>query len=210
MYNTLWSFGDSYTEGFSPHWAKKYIEWKGYKPSNFSDLLCKDMHFFLRNLGSGGSDNYSIFDEICKNIDQIKENDFVIIGWSNPIRFRLATKSDTWASIRPGDDHNTDLFDHLSKESIDEILVNRESYLFAHEVDSWIKIINKALPNNDVIHWTPFGGAITKCEFIRCQTVSEETNLQVDDGHYGENGHRELFEIFKTRYTKPIIKRPII
>jgi hypothetical protein len=90
------------------------------------------------------------------------------------------------------------------------MLVNRESYRFAHEVDSWIKIINKALPNTDIIHWTPFGGAITKCEFIKCQTVSEETNMEIHDGHYSENGQRELFENFRVRYTKPIIKRPLI
>jgi hypothetical protein len=161
-------------------------------------------------MGDGGSDNYTIFETLCKNIEEIKENDFVIIGWSNHPRFRLVTKNDTWVSLRPGDDHDLSLFDHLSKQSIDEIMLNRSSYKFAHEVDSWIKLIDKALPKTDIIHWTPFGGAITKCEFIRCQTVSEESDGIVDDGHYGEMGHRELAEIFKTRYTKPIFKRSLI
>lgn len=210
MANTLWTFGDSYTEGFGPPWAEEYLRWKGYKPSNFAELLSTEFHFILKNLGVGGADNYSIFEAICRNIENIKDNDFVIIGWSSHMRFRLATKSDTWATLRPGDDHNIELFDHLSKETIDEILVNRGSYKFAHEINSWIKIINRALPNTDVIHWTPFGEAIPDCEFIRCQTVSEETNLEVDNGHYGEVGHRELFEYFGPRYTKPIVKRSLI
>jgi hypothetical protein len=209
MANTLWTFGDSFTEGFG-HWAKKYIEWKGYKPPNFSDILSKDLSFIKKNMGEGGSDNYTIFENICKNIWEIKENDFVIIGWSTPVRFRLTTKNDTWVSIRPGDDTNLSLFDHLSKQSIDEILLNRSSYKFAHEVDSWIRLINRALPKTDIIHWTPFGGAITKCEYIRLLTVSEESEGVVDDGHYGEVGHSELAEIFKSRYTKPIVKRSLI
>jgi hypothetical protein len=209
MANTLWTFGDSYTEGFG-FWAKEYIKWKGYKPFNFTDILSRDFGFIKKNMGLGGSDNYSIFETFCKNIEKIKEDDFVIIGWSNHIRFRLATKNDTWVSLRPGDSHDLSLFEHLSKQSIDEILLNRSSYKFAHEVDSWIKLINIALPKTDIIHWTPFGGAITKCEFIRCQTVSEETDLAVDDGHYGEAGHKELSEKFIGGYTKEIVKRPLI
>ena len=81
MANTLWTFGDSYTEGFG-YWAKKYIEWKGYKPLNFSDILSRDLSFIRKNMGEGGSDNYGIFETLCKNIGEIKENDFVIIGWS--------------------------------------------------------------------------------------------------------------------------------
>jgi hypothetical protein len=207
--NTLWTFGDSYTEGFG-YWAKKYIEWKGYKPLNFSDILSCDLSFIKKNMGNGGSDNYTIFETFCKNVNEIKENDFVIIGWSNHARFRLVTKNDTWVSLRPGDDHDLSLFDYLSKQSIDEMLLNRSSYKFAHEIDSWIKLIDIALPKTDIIHWTPFGGAITTCEFIRCVTVTEESYGEVDDGHYGEIGHRELSEIFKTRYTKPIVKRSLI
>jgi hypothetical protein len=210
MVNTLWSFGDSYTEGYHVSWAKEYIKWKGYKPLNFSDILSRDLSFVKMNMGKSGCDNYTIFETICRNIDEIKENDFVIIGWSNTVRFRLATNNNTWSTLLPGYDHNISIFDHVSKESIDEILVNRESYKFAHEIDSWIKIINKALPNNDIIHWTPFGGAIETCEFIRCVTIFEESKGAVDDGHYGEIGHRELSEIFKTKYTKPIVKKPLI
>lgn len=209
MANTLWSFGDSYTEGFG-FWAKEYIAWKGYKPLNFSDIISKDLSLIKKNMGIGGCDNYTIFESICKNIGEIKENDFVIIGWSSQVRFRLVTKNDTWVTLRPGDNHNISLFDHLSDQTINEILLNRDSYRFAHEIDAWIKIINKALPNNDIIHWTPFGGAITTCEFIRCVTVSEESKGAVDDGHYGEIGHRELSEIFKTKHTKPIVKKPLI
>ena len=209
MANTLWTFGDSYTDGFG-HWAKKYIKWKGYKPLNFSDIISKDLSFVKKNMGNEGCDNYTIFETICKNIDEIKENDFVIIGWSSPIRFRLTTKWNTWVTLIPGHDHDPSIFDHVSKQSVDEILVNRGSYRFAHEVDSWIRLINRALPKTDVIHWTPFGGAITKCEYIRLLTVSEESEGAVDDGHYGETGHSELAEIFKTRYTKPIVKRSLI
>lgn len=210
MANTLWSFGDSYTEGYGLPWARDYIKWKGYKPLNFSDLLAKDLNLFPKNLAKGGSDNYTIFESICENIDDIKKDDFVIIGWSNPVRFRLATNNNTWSTLLPGNDHNISIFDHLSKESINEILVNRGSYKFAHEIDSWIKIINKALPENDVINWTPFGESMTQCEFIRCTTIVEETKKEVDNGHYGETGHMELFELFRTQYTKPIIKKSLI
>jgi hypothetical protein len=210
MVNTLWTFGDSYTEGFGLPWSKKYIDWKGYKPKSFGELLSRELQLVLKNLGKGGSDNHTIFESICKNIDQIRDDDMVIIGWSNSLRFRLATNSDTWANLLPGDDPDLSLFDNISKQTIEEIHLNRASYKFAHEIDSWIKIINKALLKTDVIHWTPFGGSIPTCEFIRCSIISEESEGVVQNGHYGEDGHKELFNIFKERYTKPIIKRPLI
>ena len=37
----IWIFGDSYSDEFNERhdWAKKYIDYKGYKPKNFGDFI---------------------------------------------------------------------------------------------------------------------------------------------------------------------------
>ena len=38
---TVWAFGDSLTEAFSPNfkWTKEYIEWKGYTPKVYGNFV---------------------------------------------------------------------------------------------------------------------------------------------------------------------------
>ena len=210
MANTLWTFGDSYTEGFESDWANDYIKWKGYKPEGFSDLLSRDLSLYQRNLAVSGVGNHSIFESVCKNIDQINENDFVIIGWTNTSRFRLVNENDNWVNLIPLIDENLSLFNIISKRTVEETLVNRRSIRFSQEIDLWIKIINKALPKTDIIHWTPFPYQMKNCDFIKCTTIAEESDSKINDWHYGEQGHQDLFKIFKTRYTKPIVKKNLI
>jgi len=210
MSNTLWSFGDSYTEGFVSDWANDYIKWKGYKPEGFSDLLSRDLSLYQKNLAISGVSNYSIFESVCKNIDQINENDFVIIGWTSTSRFRLVDENDNWVNLIPLIDENLPLFNIISKRTVEETIANRGSIRFSQEIDSWIKIINKALPKTDIIHWTPFECQMKNCDFIKCTTIEEESGSKINDRHYGEKGHRDLFDVFKNRYTKPIIKKSLI
>ena len=68
MKKTLWTFGDSFTESFGTtkgrNWIDNYIDWKGYVPKVYGEIISDEMGFELVNLGKGGSDNYSIFQNI--------------------------------------------------------------------------------------------------------------------------------------------------
>ena len=62
--NKIWFFGDSNTDGYntSYQWANEYINWKGYKPKFWTELLANKLELPFENCGKGGSDNYTILD----------------------------------------------------------------------------------------------------------------------------------------------------
>jgi hypothetical protein len=196
----LWCFGDSYTQGYNPNveWSKEYIKFKGYIPKVYSDFLSERLDIENENLGVGGYDNYSIFEVLCKNIDKIKENDIVIIGWSNVSRFRMASKDGDWVRFVPGTitdfhiSHHTD----LSKNTIEEICVNRDNEIYFNEVNSWIKFINQTMKKNKVIHWTPFDGNLNVHKILKLETTNKESNGKILDHHYSENSHKFISDLF--------------
>ena len=75
----IWIFGDSYSDEFNERhdWAKKYIDYKGYKPKNFGDFINDKSEYKVFNRAKNGSSNYSILDEIRDNLKnfQISKND---------------------------------------------------------------------------------------------------------------------------------------
>jgi hypothetical protein len=73
----------------------------------------------------------------------------------------------------------------VPNDTILNTIENRKNKLWIKEVESWIKIINKALKNSIVIHWG--WSNVTYRE-----TITEETNGEVVDFHYSEKGHSQL------------------
>ena len=208
----IWVFGDSFSESFNMRhtWVSEYVKYKGYVPKVYAEILSKELNLPYKNLSQGGTDNYTIFENICKNIEQIQPSDFLIIGWSDVVRFRLVNKRNKWKSILPHYDMDLLLTENIEKNSINEILVNRTNELYQKEIDNWIKLINKSLENVDIVHWSPpFGGQNFKCLKFdeKIETIKEETNNKLNNNHYSEKGHKQLAEIFKKYYTKKIVKK---
>jgi len=200
--NKLWCFGDSYTQRYDPNvdWGKSYIDYKGYLPKVYCDFLGEQLGIESENLGVGGYDNYSIFDTLCNNVHRIKENDIVIIGWSSVIRFRLAAKDGDWVKFVPGtvtDYHITHHTD-MSRNTIEEIFVNRDNSIYYKEVNNWIHFINHTMKNNKIIHWTPFDDNVdlNVHKLLKLETIKTESNGDVIDTHYSENAHKILTDIF--------------
>jgi hypothetical protein len=207
---TLWTFGDSFTDSYNPifEWADKYIKFKGYKPKVYPDLIAGELGYNLKNKAVAGSSNQSILQAICDNVDLIKPGDVIIIGWSSPIRFRLVNQYDNWQDIIPQMLKFNKISD-VNTESIIEILENRTHKKYCDEVNSWIKLINKSLEQCRVIHWKYHSENI-KAEPLRdFQTIDEETNGEINDYHYSENGHivlaKRLIEILNSKNKKKLI-----
>jgi hypothetical protein len=198
----VWTFGDSYTDGFrsSERWAKEYVQWKGYQPKTFGEIISHILGFHLENLGKGGSSNYQIFEIFCKVADRIEKNDLVIFGWSSPIRFRLVNKFDEWTSILPNFKNQSNVFNNISQETFTEILINRESKLYSTEVNHWINLIHLVLKNTIIIHWTPFSSCINAELFESIETIYNETKGEIDDRHLNEKGHKKLSEHILSNY----------
>jgi len=193
---TIWTFGDSLTERFNPFfkWSREYIEWKGYIPKVYGNFIAETLNYDLKNLGKAGCDNYTIFETFCKTYPKIKDGDIIIIGWTNVSRFRLVNKYDEWNTINPHFDTPMSSFEHISKNTIDEIFVNRDSRHYITEVNNWIQFINSASVNKNVVHWSTIKGKneLNTHHFFQMERINAETNGLIDDSHFSETGQRDL------------------
>lgn len=217
--NSLWVFGDSYSATYKRNnlesWRILYKNWKGYTPNVWGDFLSLKLNHKLNNCAITGIDNYTLFETIIDVIDSIKENDIVIIGWSSYLRFRLIDKNNSFITIRPNNLNldnslfsdstlpNTDRFNNISLKTITELVVNRDSVLFQHEINRFIRIINLYLNNKcKVIHWSPFQSISSSMNIIKIdclkdlEIIATETNGYINDKHYSENGHKVLSDHF--------------
>lgn len=201
MKSNLWIFGDSLSAGFlmKVEWCKKYIEWKNYIPKSYGELISEELNLNLINLAEGGLDNYSIFEIFCNNSHKIKKDDYIIFGWSSPVRFRLVTDDQNWIIFIPNF-KNTNLNRRsISENTINEILLNRNCFRYSEEVNSWIKMINNLLKDNLVTHWTAFDDKL-KCDYVRgLETIHMESNGIINDQHFSEKGQYELSKILLNR-----------
>lgn len=211
----LWIFGDSFSASNSrntiENWRIEYAKWKGYTTKVWPEFLNETLKLKLINLSISATDNYTIFDSIIDNIDKIEENDIVLIGWSSTLRFRVADKSNSFNTIRPSTDfkkstlNNTYEYQNISLNTINEMLVNRDNSLYEHELNRYIRIIDLYLKDIKKLHWSHFENQHTLLNITRIdkineiQTITQETNREVDDYHYSENGHKELSKIIYSK-----------
>jgi hypothetical protein len=194
--NTLWIFGDSFSASFSNEhsivWSNPYIEFKGYEPYVFGDIIAKDLNLKLENHARGGADNYYIFESICKCSDTISPNDLIIVGWTSPIRFRIITEFGSWKTILPMED-----------SEYSELMLHRDSSLNPLlEIKNWMKVLFK-LYGKQILFWSP---AIKNDIDIYSpkdlgivEHISQETNGLLSDSHYSEKGHQTLSKILLSK-----------
>jgi hypothetical protein len=203
MSQKLYIFGDSFSAGFSfeSNWTNNYVNWKGYTPKGFDEIISQKLNLELINLADNASDNYSILQKFCDNVKNVKKNDLVIIGWSSPLRFRLV--SNDWITILPNyDKFSTKEIDKtkISESTLIEILLNRDDIRYCNEVNSWIKLLNNL--DKNIIHWTPFDQRLD-CMFLsKFETIVTETNGELNDWHFSENGHLQLSDLFISKFKK--------
>jgi hypothetical protein len=202
--NTLWTFGDSFTEYYDPKydWSDKYIKFKGYKPKVYGEIIAEELGYKLINQGLGGSSNHTILERICNSIDEIQPNDLVIIGWSSTSRIRVIDDQGNWIDIISNTLDNLPKIGNITPEAFVSIFENRHHLKYCEEVNSWIKLINKSLTNGQVIHWKYFYEKINAHSFGNMQNIHTDTKGLIHDGHFSEKGQldvaKELIKIFKS------------
>jgi len=224
----LWIFGDSYSYKWelpAPYkdsgqhdYTKYFFELNGKFPTHFSDVLNKEYNFSqIHNLAVRGADNYTILEIVGKHINNIKPNDFVVVGWSEVSRYRLVwneRKAFFWYRMYP----NTpdDEWKKINKSHPIHIL-NRDSSLPYKEIQNWQNILLKALPEN-TIFWTPFwSDSMMKKElpFLNVNhlrnngeltTINEETNGEQTDTHFGSNALESVGKWMITKFKDNIFR----
>lgn len=212
----LYVFGCSYSAVHNIHLLnnptmKKYHEFRGGNfPPTWSELLAKKMGLELVNLAEWGSDNYTIFERFCEVSDKITPNDVVIIGWSQTLRYRLYCESlNSLSSLNVWDINRNENFSDISKQTINEILINRDNPLWVNEVHNWIKLIKQLSNLNGfkLYNWSFFSDfpemyIIDDVLDFGAKYISHETNGYVDDQHFGELGHQMQAQYFENIINK--------
>lgn len=205
----LWVFGDSYSCDWNKVVAKGHKEYvEKYNPiSHFSNII-KDTYQFdkIYNISESGNCNYSILESICKYINDIEDTDYVIIGWSEITRWRcLSLNKNKWKVVGVN-------FNEASTELRNES-ISRDSKITIDEVNNWITLLNKTLPNQ-ILHWTPFQSLKNDLGLNVCtppfhmKRINEEYNIK--DTHITEEGHIDISKwMIDIINDKPITKKVI-
>jgi len=193
--STLWTFGDSFTEKYNPkyEWADKYIKWKGYNPKVYGEIISDRLGIHYRNEGVGGSSNYDIFESICKSVNYIKNDDIIIVGWANLVRFRLVNTMEpiSWESIQPNYKNKNNSF-NISENTVNEILINRSNReLYRQEIENWMKLLKFTFKNNTILFWSWSSGDWGLPSFDY-EDIKYETNGKINDNHWSEIGHLQF------------------
>jgi len=203
--NTLHTFGCSFTSFFveGRKEYKDYMDFRGGTfPKIWPELLSEKMGVNLSNNGVGGSSNYDIFQSFCDNLVNIKKDDIVIIGWSFKERFRLVNEDlDLFIKVDAG---FKVILPDVSKNTINEMLVNRTNKKWCEEVHSWEKVIKKLseLIGFKLFIWSLDGtfpehnGLTQLFGDIGVETIYKETNGLIYDFHFGERGHKVQADYF--------------
>lgn len=207
--SNLWVFGDSFSVPFKRIEKEcPYVHYKGYCPKIYSELLSKKLGYNLTDMSMGGCSNYSMFHTFINCLDKIQPNDVLIFGWTQLIRFRVATKKNNfYDTIIAVVEHMKDMFD-VNVDTLHDMTINRnENSIYFTELSDYIKLINFYFKNNKIIHWTWVEPSNTFLlddkqyekkyydllePYKKYVSIKEETNYDIDDFHYGEIAHLEL------------------
>jgi hypothetical protein len=210
--STLWVFGDSFSHIHDNSVERRYKFYREYRkgvlPKTWSELLASQLGMKLRNCANRGSSNYDIFQWFCDYSQVIQSNDIVIIGWSFKERFRLVNhNTGQFETIRPNSIQITqtkEFLKNISLSTINEVLLNRTESEWKGEVYSWESLINLLASKIgfNIFYWT-FDDTLHKKNYIGgdtnslmetlltngANTITMETNGEVNDMHFGEQGH---------------------
>jgi hypothetical protein len=224
--NKLWCFGDSFTAGdgcirspkenpYSPITLsyRKFLNKKdGEEILIYPDYVSNHFNLELFNTARGGASNEMIFDALFTNIENIKKEDYIIIGVSYFERFDIFMNNIIHPTNVGSISTTPDImFEQagLSRNGILETIVNRNHKVFKDRLIRQIKAIKYLLNSvcDNVCIWTFDDNMITMSDrnlflmpdkytkfssfvYDNKMALAQETNGEVPDGHFGAPGHK--------------------
>jgi hypothetical protein len=217
--SNLWVFGDNSSSIFGKTKERRYFYYNRFRngifPKTWSELLSEKLNLNLRNYAIGGQSNYDIFEWFCKMSTSIQKDDVVIIGWSNIENFRVVNQSNgEFITSRPAAIKYTNEYGFLSGinlTTINELHNNRINEAWGGEILNWENLINLLAKTIEfkIYYWTfdkkihkPYyigGNTSDLCEHLKtlgAETITIETNKELNDNHFGEKGQQVQYEYF--------------
>jgi hypothetical protein len=232
--NTLFTFGCSFTEGFSvKSISEPYLEYKefigGEFPKSWPIVLSEHLNYELKNYGEGASGNQQIFQEVCKRCYEFEVNDIVIIEWTFLQRYRMAL-DDTWLKLGPSKINNPR--SPISEECHESIVLNRTLKPYVDELYDYENMVNRLSKSVgfNVFYWSIDNGMLYNVpnlheknhyllnDMIRDRhdnaftvtnrnggyKIVEETDGKIIDFHLGGTGHKVMGDLFYQHIIKHI------
>ena len=232
--NTLFTFGCSFTEGFSvKSISEPYLEYKefigGEFPKSWPIVLSEHLNYELKNYGEGASGNQQIFQEVCKRCHEFELNDVVIIEWTFLQRYRMAL-DDTWLKLGPSKINNPR--SPISEECHESIVLNRTLKPYVDELYDYENMVNRLSKSVgfNVFYWSIDNGMLYNVpnlheknhyllnDMIRDRhdnaftvtnrnggyKIVEETDGKIIDFHLGGTGHKVMGDLFYQHIIKHI------
>ena len=232
--NTLFTFGCSFTEGFSVNSiSEPYLEYKdfigGEFPKSWPIVLSEHLNYELKNYGEGASGNQQIFQDVCKRCHEFEVNDIVIIEWTFLQRYRMAL-DDTWLKLGPSKINNPR--SPISEECHESIVLNRTLKPYVDELYDYENMVNRLSKSVgfNVFYWSIDNGMLYNVpnlheknhyllnDMIRDRhdnaftvtkknggyKIVEETDGKIRDFHLGGTGHKVMGDLFYQHIIKHI------
>jgi hypothetical protein len=233
--STLWTFGCSYTDEYHPLTfsngePNNYTKFKEYRGGELPEVwprrLAKFLNLECKNLGMGGSSNHQIFLEFCNHCNEFKENDIIVVGWTQLARFIIPrnVSPDTrgFTPVHPNGFENFNKKDiGLSVDTMAQMIVEKSNPLWATVIYDWQNLmvdfakskkfhiffwssdskiiyddIHKLKNQKNYLLTNAKGGVISHITNLGGKTIDRETKGVVQDYHLGDSGHQKQAELF--------------
>jgi hypothetical protein len=228
---TLHAFGCSFTEDYKiatdltkkPGTYQNFYHHRGGSfPDNWVDILARKLDIpNFSNYGKGGACNYDIFQRFCDNLDKINKGDLVIVGWTDAVRFRIASNDGSHFINISVNKPETTWNDTFSIDAAEEVWVNRSCRAFVYEVYSFEKLIDAYAKAKgfEVFYWALMDdvinsepdefrhqrkyllpeanmGLIKYFPLMGFKSITDETDKAVWDHHPGQIGYEVMADLF--------------
>lgn len=213
----LWVFGCSISDLYDSetskyYWSSEYIKWKGYVPKHYTQFIAEELECELVNCAVSATCNSQIFQDLCDKLPEIKKDDYVMIQWTEPNRVRFVDDNEIWNTFAfhsKWAKFKLNKFSHMTFETIQQVLINRLSPEYRKEISSWENLIRLAIDKDRLLIWYPFDKIIGNGKVVKSiETIRDETNFEIDDLHFSEEGQIHLTKILLDSFlnnTKNII-----
>jgi len=221
MSKTLWTFGDSFTQGFScvpiidyPT-IPEYYRYKKIGEDIWPNLLSKYLGIKLINKGLGGISNDSILDIIIDNWDYIKEGDIVIIGMTFNVRIDVPIKENKKLKINKPRLYsmsnllNSELINDMT-EGEKETILNFE-YYFSNSVLYKERNIKRFSHIKKLLELNKINVFLWELENVidKYETITTATNGMIKDSHWSFKGNNDfskfIMEELEFEYSNKLI-----
>jgi len=202
--NTCWFFGDSFTRGEGCNKGERYYELT-YKEGckRWTEIVSEYLGCVEKNCGWGGNSNQHILHELICNINNFKENDWVIVGDTRAHRIVRFEEDGSVLNVINDLDVNYQRNGNIASLNfiMDEIVPN-EKYHLEYYQKMFASLLDFLKSKNiNTLYWkhTDYWYPLHKME-----SITQATKGNIRDGHYSWKSHKTKANLIISKISNTI------